>query len=187
MLRCDYNLPYCPGGHSLEGETDKYRRFVAQVDKRFTLYEEAGVGRQGRLSEQRSKERKYLGFIVKAKQKCARQDQEGACKAESTVYAKAGNQQSHLCWRPVSRVPPKHYLKYPGAWQEMAGQKEETDLEGPLQSMLWSWSFSCSHQQVEIYSRGPAGSWAAVEIDRSHVRLQTGDQIRANWNSPGER
>lgn len=74
MLRCDYNLPCCPGGHSLEGETDKYRRLVAQVDKRVTLYKETAVGRQGRQSEKRSKETKYLGFIVKAKQKCARQD-----------------------------------------------------------------------------------------------------------------
>lgn len=32
-LRCAYNLLHCLGDHSLERETDKYRRFTLQCDK----------------------------------------------------------------------------------------------------------------------------------------------------------
>ena len=70
MLTWDYNLLCSLGDHSLEGETEKYRRFAVQRDKGSASYGETGLF-EGRENCQKSvKEKKYLSFVVKAKKRC---------------------------------------------------------------------------------------------------------------------
>lgn len=52
----------------MEEETDKYRRFaVCSVTGVSSVWADGAIGRQGRLSEKHSKERKYLSFVENAK------------------------------------------------------------------------------------------------------------------------
>lgn len=79
-----------------------------------------------------------------------------ACQEESNVYVRAGNEQRQVCCRPMSDVSPKHH-RSTGRVARNGGQREEIDPDSPLQSVLGSCSFSCSHgEQGHGNSRGEA-------------------------------